>query len=55
MLEITLLSVQDLSIAIEILTTELVQYVVQGLTIVFKEELDYEIEELLLCNVLYVV
>ena len=55
MLEITLLSVQDLSIAIEILNTELVQYIVRGLTITFREELDYEVEELLLCNVLYVV
>ena len=51
MLEITLLSTKDLSIAIEILTAELVQFVVQGLTINFSEELDFEIEKKLVASV----
>ena len=51
MLEITLLSTRDLSIAIKILTAELVQFVVQGLTINFSEELDFEIEKKLVANV----
>ena len=55
MLEITLLSAQNLMIATEYLETEQVIFITEGLQIVFHEELDRDIEEGLLELVEYVV